>query len=452
MSKPQTVPRLEHTNGKNHEHVNDTRSVNKTLQEVDGAPAPNPSGHRCRFCNASLEQLVVDLGMQPLCESFVAADKLNDMEPFYPVQAYVCGSCFLVQVPELVSGEAIYGHYAYFSSFSDSWLQHARQYADMITDRFGLTQESHIIEVASNDGYLLQYFMQKGIPVLGIEPATNIVEVARQKGIPTENKFFGEKTAREVLAAGHKADLLVGNNVLAHVPALNDFVKGLKLLLAEAGVITMEISHVMQLIEGNQFDQIYQEHYCYYSLLALRRIFAAHELTIFDVDELATHGGSIRVYARHTADQSKPVQPAVDDLVARELAAGYGSYARYQKFTEQVAETKRKLLDFLIAAKRAGKSVAGYGAPGKAATLLNYCGVREDFLDYTVDRNPFKHDKYLPGVRIPIFAPERIAETKPDYILLLPWNLKDELIRQLSYARAWGAQFVVPIPEVTIYS
>jgi len=418
-------------------------------------PAPSGNGvttFTCRFCDAPLKHLVVDLGMQPLCESYVTREHLNDMEPFYPVQAFVCECCFLVQVPELVSGENIYSHYAYFSSYSDSWLQHAKNYSEMIIKRFNLNEKSQVVEVASNDGYLLQYFIEKGIPVLGIEPAANIVEVAAAKGIPCLVKFFGENTAREVLEQGKRADLLVGNNVLAHVPDLNDFVKGLKLLLNSDGVITMEFSHLMRLMEGNQFDQIYQEHYCYYSFLSVQQVFSAHGLTIFDVEELLTHGGSIRIYARHTEDESKPILNSVTELYEREVAAGYAKLETYHKFTEQVAETKRKLLEFLIQAKREGKRIAGYGAPGKGNTLLNYCGVREDFVDYTVDRNPFKHGKFLPGTHIPIYAPEKIAETKPDYVLILPWNLKDEIMKQLSYVREWGGKFVIPIPELTVFS
>ena len=322
----------------------------------------------------------------------------------------------------------------------------------MAIERFGIDQQSQVIEVASNDGYLLQYMVAKGIPALGIEPAANIAEVAIEKGIPTVVKFFGEQTARQLIGDGARADLLVGNNVLAHVPDLNDFVKGLKLLLSSDGVLTMEFPHLMRIFEGNQFDTIYQEHYSYYSFLTVQRVFEVHGLRIFDVEEIPTHGGSLRVYVRHTEDESKAILPAVAELYAREIEAGYMKLGVYQKFGERVAETKRKLLEFLIRAKREGKRVVGYGAPGKGNTLLNYCGIREDFVDYTVDRNPFKHNKFLPGAHIPIYAPDKIAETKPDYVLLLPWNLKDELMQQLEYVRGWGAKFVVPIPELRVYS
>ncbi len=405
----------------------------------------------CRFCNHRLRHTFVDLGMQPLCESYITHETRNAMEPFYPIHAWVCEHCFLVQVPALVSGEAIYSHYAYFSSYSDSWLKHCRTYADRIVERFKLNQNSQVIEIASNDGYLLQYFISKAIPVLGIEPAVNIAAVAEKKGIPTLNTFFGAKVARELVAGGKQADLLIGNNVLAHVPDLNDFVSGLKQLLAPRGRLTMEFSHLVRLMEGNQFDQVYQEHYSYFSLLSVKQIFEAHGLTLFDVEELPTHGGSLRIYARHRENSNQPVLPAVADLLNREIEAGYQNMATYRSFSERVAATKRKLLAFLIQAKQEGKQIVGYGAPGKGTTLLNYCGVRADFIDYTVDRNPFKQGKFLPGVHIPIYPPEKIASTRTDYILLLPWNLKTELLNQLAYARKWGAKFVTPIPEVTVY-
>jgi SAM-dependent methyltransferase len=372
------------------------------------------------------------------------------MEPFYPLKAYVCGDCFLVQVLDFVSGEDIYSHYAYFSSYSDSWLRHTENYVNMAIERFDLDANSQVIEIASNDGYLLQYLLAKGIPVLGIEPAANVAEVAIKKDIPTVVRFFGVETARQLVDEGTRADLLIGNNVLAHVPDLNDFVEGARILLSDDGVISMEIPHLASMFKHNQFDTIYQEHYSYYSLISLQRVFESHDLTIFDVEEIPTHGGSLRIYARHAGDASKSVTAAVDGLLRRELADGFGDLAIYREFGERVMETKRKLLEFLIGAKREGKQIAGYGAPGKGNTLLNYCGIREDFIDYTVDRNPFKHGKYLPGTRIPIFAPEKIAETKPDYILLLPWNLKDELVQQLAYTREWGAKFIVPIPEVEV--
>ena len=406
---------------------------------------------RCRFCGSTLQHTFVDLGMSPLCESYLQLDQLNQMEPFYPLHVYVCENCFLVQLEEYVSPEEIFSEYAYFSSYADTWVQHARDYAEMVVERFKLNEHSHVVEIASNDGYLLQHFVAKGIPVLGIEPAANIVEVAINKGIPTVGKFFGEKVARELAAEGKQADLLVGNNVLAQVPDLNDFVKGMKILLSPQGIITMEFPHLMRLVEGNQFDTIYHEHFSYFSFITVEKVFAGHGLTIFDVEELPTHGGSLRIYARHTEDTSKPIGPRVTELRAREEAAGLARLEYYFSFAEKVKETKRKLLDFLIRAKQDRKSIAGYGAPGKGNTLLNYCGLRTDFLDYTVDRSPYKQGKFLPGTRIPIFHPDRIKETKPDYLFILPWNFKDEIMKQMSYIRDWGGLFVVPIPEVKIY-
>ena len=417
---------------------------------VSAKPPAVPVDGKCRFCAAPLRHTFVDLGMSPLCESYLPAEKLDEMEPFYPLHVRVCERCFLVQVREYVRAEDIYSDYAYFSSYSDSWLEHARQYVDAMIERFGLGPQSRVVEVASNDGYLLQHFVARGVPVLGIEPAANVARVAQQKGIPTLVKFFGCRTAGELVAESGRADLLLGNNVLAHVPELNGFVAGLKLLLAPRGVITMEFPHLMRLVEGNQFDTIYHEHFSYLSLLAVQRVFAAHGLVIFDLEELSTHGGSLRLYARHARDTSKPVRPAVAELRDRELAAGYGRIETYLDFGERVAETKRRLLEFLITARREGKQVAGYGAPGKGNTLLNYCGIRTDMLAYTVDRSPHKQGMFLPGTHVPIHAPERIAQTKPDYILILPWNLKEEIISQLAYARQWGARFVVPIPELTV--
>jgi len=374
------------------------------------------------------------------------------MEPFYPLHAYVCDSCFLVQLDEFVSPEVIFGDgaYAYFSSYSDSWLQHVRSYTEMASERFNLNANSQVVELASNDGYLLQWFMQKGIPVLGVEPAANTAKVAQDRGIPTVVRFFGTDTAKDLAAQGKKADLLLGNNVLAHVPNLNDFVAGMKILLKPTGVITMEFPHLQRLMEENQFDTIYHEHFSYFSFVTVERVFAAHGLTLFDVEELPTHGGSLRVFARHVEDPSKHVTDRVATLRVREKRLGYENFAIYSDFNERVKETKRKLLTFLIEAKRAGKQVVGYGAPGKGNTLLNYCGIRTDFLDYTVDRSPHKQGRFLPGTRIPILHPDRISETKPDFILILPWNLKDEIVEQMGYVRSWGGRFVVPIPEATV--
>ncbi len=406
----------------------------------------------CMFCGTPLRHTFIDLGMSPLCESYVPEEKLNQMEPFYPLHAFVCEKCFLVQLDEYVSREEIFTEYAYFSSYADSWVLHMKQYTDMIIDRLHLTKQSFVVEVASNDGYLLQHFVNRGVPVLGIEPAANVAAVAVKKGIPTLVKFFGRQTAQELAAEGKKADLIAGANVLAQVPDVNDFVAGLKILLKPQGAITIEFPHLMRLMESNQFDTVYHEHFSYFSLISSEAIFAAHGLTIFDVDEIPTHGGSLRVYARHTADTTHPETPRLTSLRQREIDGGFTSLEHYFTFTEKVKETKRKLLEFLIAAKRQGKRIAGYGAPGKGNTLLNYCGIRSDFIDFTVDRNTYKQGKYLPGTHIPILAPEAIREAKPDYLFILPWNFKDEIMEQQAYIREWGGKFVVPIPEVKVYS
>ncbi len=405
----------------------------------------------CRFCNSKLKRTFVDLGMSPLCESFLSHDKLNQMEPFYPLHAYVCDSCFLVQLEQYVSPEEIFTEYAYFSSYSDSWLEHAKNYAEMAVKRFDLNGQSKVVEIASNDGYLLQYFVQEGIPVLGVEPAANVAAVAeKERDVPTVVKFFGRQTAHELVGAHGDADLIIGNNVLAQVPDLNDFVEGLKILLSPGGVITMEFPHLMRLMNENQFDTIYHEHFSYFSFYSTEKIFASHGLTLFDVEELPTHGGSLRIYACHAEDTTKLLCARAAQLLERELRDGVNCLEAYSSFTEKVKETKRTILEFLVDAKRAGKSIVGYGAPGKGNTLLNYCGIRGDFIDYTVDRNPYKHGRYTPGTHIPILAPEAIKETRPNYVFILPWNLKDEIISQLAYVREWGCQFVVPIPEVKI--
>jgi 2-polyprenyl-3-methyl-5-hydroxy-6-metoxy-1,4-benzoquinol methylase len=390
--------------------------------------------------------------MSPLANSYLKAAQLNQMERFYPLHALVCGSCFLVQLQEEAKAEEIFSDYAYFSSFSDSWLEHARKYTETVTERFGLNPKSRVVEIASNDGYLLQYFVAKKIPVLGIEPAANVAEEAKKRGIPTEVRFFGEATARDLAARGNHADLIVANNVLAHVPDLNGFVGGLKFLLAANGVATLEFPHLMRLIEENQFDTIYHEHFSYFSLIALRRLFERHGLRIFDVEELSTHGGSLRIYVGHGADETKRVVDRVRDLLRREEAVGLNTLERYVSFEEQVRKTKRSLLEFLIAAKNNRQSVVGYGAPAKGNTLLNYCGVGSDFIDYTVDRSPHKQEHFLPGTHIPIHSPEKIAETRPDFLLILPWNLKEEVMDQMQHIRAWGGKFVVPIPKIQIFS
>jgi len=392
----------------------------------------------------------VDLGMSPLCQTHIASEQLHEMEPFFPLHAYVCNHCFLVQLQEFVSPQDIFTEYAYFSSYSTSWVDHARRYAEMACQRFSLGGRSKVMEIASNDGYLLQHFVARGVPVLGIEPAANVAEVAIAKGVPTTSRFFGVATARALCEEHGQPDLLLGNNVLAHVPDLNDFVGGMKILLSPRGVITMEFPHLQRLMAENQFDTIYHEHFSYFSFVAVERVFAHHGLTLFDVEELPTHGGSLRIFARHAENDELPVGERVTALREREIADGFLTLERYCAFGEQVKETKRKLLAFLIDAKNRGKRVVGYGAPGKGNTLLNYCGIRTDFLDFTVDANPYKQGKFTPGTRIPILSPDAIREARPDYILILPWNLKDEITALGAYVAEWGGKFVVPIPEVKV--
>jgi SAM-dependent methyltransferase len=389
--------------------------------------------------------------MQPLCESYRRQDQLDQMEPFFPLRVFVCGKCFLVQLKEYVSPEEIFSEYAYFSSFSDFWLNHAKNYVAMISDRLGLDEASQVVEVASNDGYLLQFFVERGIPVLGVEPAANVAEAAVMRGVPTVVRFFGLEVARELVGGGKSADLVIGNNVLAQVPNLNEFVESLKVVLKPSGVVTLEFPHLKRLMDGNQFDTIYHEHFSYFSFVTVEKIFAAHGLRIFDVEELPTHGGSLRIFACHVEDVSKHVSSSVVELRAGEVAEGFTGLDRYAAFAEQVYEAKRSILDLLIRLKRAKKSVVGYGAPGKGNTLLNYCGIRSDFLDYTVDRNPYKQGLFLPGVGIPIFGPEKIFETMPDYVFILPWNIKGEIMAQMSGIGDWGGRFIVPIPKVMLY-
>jgi SAM-dependent methyltransferase len=406
----------------------------------------------CRFCGAGLHHTFVDLGVSPLANTYLTAAQLNEMEPFYPLHVYVCEHCFLVQLEEFASPEHIFSDYAYFASYSDTWLHHAQLYVEMAIERFGLDANSRVVEIASNDGYLLQYFVAKGIPVLGIEPAANVAETAIQKGIPTRVEFFREDMARGLGAEGLQADLIVGNNVLAHVPKLNDFVCGLKLLLRPHGVITLEFPHLLRLMAENQFDTIYHEHFSYFSFISVEKIFAAHRLMLFDVEELPTHGGSLRIYACHAEDGSKQISNRVKELLRRERATGLDTLQHYCGFAGRVRETKFKLLEFLIVARRQGKSIAGYGAPAKGNTLLNFCGVRTDLIDYTVDRSPYKQGHFLPGTHIPIHRPDILQERRPDYLLILPWNLKDEIMSEVAFVREWGCRFVVPIPEVRVYS
>jgi 2-polyprenyl-3-methyl-5-hydroxy-6-metoxy-1,4-benzoquinol methylase len=406
----------------------------------------------CRFCGEPLTHTFVDLGTTPLCQRHVAPADFDKPEPTWPLHAYVCGKCFLVQLPSYVpAGEIFDGNYAYFSSFSDTWLKHMSDYADAMTTKLGLNPTSRVMEAASNDGYLLQFFAKKNIPVLGIEPTSNTAAAARAKGIDTEVVFLGRQTAEAIVNKHGHADLVAGNNVLAHVPDLNDFVAGLATLLKPTGVLTMEFPHLLQLIRHNQFDTIYHEHYSYYWFGATQQIFKAHGVTLFDIEEHPTHGGSLRIFGQKTATGPHAISPRVAVMNAKEAAAGWNDLSRYGDFAENVRETKRKLLSFLIDAKRQGKKVAGYGAPGKGNTLLNYCGIRTDFLDFTVDKSPHKQNNFLPGSRIPIRPVEAIREEKPDYLLILPWNLKDEIIKQTSFIREWGGRWVVPIPEVSIH-
>lgn len=408
-------------------------------------------GSCCRFCGDALKYSMVDLGMSPLCQKHVTPSTKNDMERFYPLHAYVCESCWLVQLESFTSPDDIFSEeYGYFSSYSESWLRHCRRYTDQMIQRFDIQASDLVAEIASNDGYLLQWFVEKGIPVLGIEPTANTARAAIEKGVRTEMLFFGVQTAQQMVERYGKAKLLAGNNVLAHVPDLNDFVAGIKILLQEDGILTMEFPHLQQLVANNQFDTIYHEHFSYFSFGTARRIFAHHGITLFDVEELPTHGGSIRIYGRHSENEALAVTSNVQTLLQREQDLGMERLDYYADFQKKVKRTKRQLLQFLIQAKEEGKTVVGYGAPGKGNTLLNYCGIRTDFLDYTVDRSPHKQGNFLPGTHIPVYSPEKIRETKPDYVLILPWNLKEEISRQMAHIAEWGGKFVVPIPELRI--
>jgi len=403
----------------------------------------------CRLCGERLTQTFVDLGMSPLCESYISADQLDQPEIFYPLHVRQCSSCLLVQLPAYVSGEDIFSDYAYFSSYSDSWVAHARRFAYSMIDRIGLTAENLVIEVASNDGYLLQHFVAKGIPVMGIEPAKNVAEVAQSLGIPTVVQFLGSTTGSDVAEHHGRADLVVANNVFAHVPDIRDFAAGLRALVKDTGVVTLEFPHLLRLMQRRQFDTIYHEHYSYLSLLTASRTLATAGLRVVDVEELNTHGGSLRVYARPEEFPGEPTA-RVKAVLDEEDLAGLHTLSGHAGFASEVLRIKSELLDFLVTAAREGRSVAGYGAPGKGNTLLNHCGIREDLLQYTVDRSPVKQGQFLPGTHIPIHAPERLAETRPDYVLVLPWNLRDEISQQLHYVRSWGARLVVPIPELEI--
>ena len=421
-----------------------------TLEAAAAAQPATPGERGCRFCGAPLRHVILDLGMSPLCESFLPADQLDTMEQFYPLRLQLCDCCWLVQLAEYVAPEQIFTEYAYFSSFSDSWVAHAGRFAESMIGGLGLGEASLVVELGSNDGYLLRHFVSAGIPVLGIEPAANVAVAAQRLGIETVVRFFGEALARELVAGERRADLLVVNNVLAQVPALNDFVAGAKLLLAPEGLFTIEFPHLLRTLEGNQFDQVYHEHFSYFSLRSVRRILAEHGLAVADVQEIPTHGGSLRVHVRH-ADLGLVPSATVEEIAEREGAAGLDSLEGYADLAPRVEATKRDVLAFLIEARRAGKTVAGYGAPGKANTFLNYCGVRTDLLAYTVDRNPYKHGRFTPGTHIPIHDPAQLKATRPDYIWVLPWNLRAEIADQLAYVRAWGARLVVAIPELEVF-
>ena len=403
------------------------------------------SNSACRFCGTKLNHTFVDLGMSPLANSYIKPEDINKSEKFYPLHAYVCERCFLVQLEEFESPEKIFNDYAYFSSYSESWLKHSKEYVDMITNRLVLSAKSQVIEIASNDGYLLQYFVEKRIPVLGIEPAENVAKIAKEKV-----DFFNTNTASTIAANGQKADLLLGNNVLAHVPNINDFVKGLKIVLKDQGMITMEFPHLLNLIRLNQFDTIYHEHFSYLSFTAVNSIFEEHGLKIIDVEKLPTHGGSIRIYATHKQNSSLAVNAGVVQMLEEEEDFGIKDIKMYKKYYESVKKTKRKLLRFLIDEKEANKSIAAYGAPAKGNTLLNYCGIRGDIIDFTVDRNPNKQGNYLPGTHIEVRPTEDIMRMKPDYLVILPWNLKEEIMEQMGFIKEWGGRFVLLIPEVEV--
>ena len=421
-----------------------------TTETITQEVPTHSSTANCRFCGAGLQRTFVDLGMSPLCETYPSAADLNAGEVYYPLHVYICEKCWLVQLQEYESAENIFSDYAYFASFSDSWLKHCEKYCGEMRARFELGGQSFVVEVASNDGYLLQYFVRDGVPVLGIEPAANVAKAATAKGVPTLVRFFGTQVAKEIVAEGRSADLVLGNNVLAQVPDLNDFVEGLQILLKPEGVLTLEFPHLLRLIELNEFDTIYHEHFSYFSLISTIKILEAHGLRVFDVEELKSHGGSLRIFACRAGSRTHPAGPRVQKVLNDEVAAKLDSMAGYESFAGQVRKTKLDFVDFLIQAARDGKKVCGYGAPGKSATLLHYCGIGKDLIEFTVDRSPYKQGRHLPGSRIPIYHPDRIRETKPDYVVILPWNLKDEIMKQLEFIREWGGRFVVPIPGVEV--
>ena len=406
---------------------------------------------KCRFCKTELENIFIDLVNSPASNSYLTASQLNEPESFFPLKVYTCHKCFLVQVDEYKKSDAIFdSNYAYFSSFSTSWLQHAKEYTDLMVSRFGYNENSQVVEVASNDGYLLQYFKEKNIPVLGIEPTANTAAAAKEKGIESVIEFFGSKLAKELVAKGIMADLLLGNNVLAHVPDIVDFVGGMKIILKETGVITMEFPHLMQLVDNNQFDTIYHEHFSYLSFYTVKEIFASQGLEMFDVQELPTHGGSLRIYAKHQSDTSKSVTDNVDRLLQKEAAKGMRSLPYYDHFQQQALKIKLDITEFLIDQKRAGEKVAAYGAAAKGNTMLNYCGIKSDLIEFVVDANPHKQNKFLPASHIPVVNEQYLKDAKPDFVIIFPWNLKDEITKQLSYIKSWGGKFVVAVPHLQI--
>lgn len=406
---------------------------------------------KCRFCNADLENVFIDLFNSPASNSFLTEEQLNEPESFYPLKVYTCHQCFLVQVDEYKKSDAIFdSSYVYFSSYSITWLAHAKKYVDQMIERFKFNENSRVVEIASNDGYLLQYFVQKNIPVLGVEPTSNTAEVAKGKGIESIIDFFSVRLANELSGKGIKADLLLGNNVLAHVPDIVDFTKGLKILLSEKGVVTMEFPHLVQLIENNQFDTVYHEHFSYLSFTTVKKIFEAAGLEMFDVEEIPTHGGSLRVYAKHAEDRSKKVSENVTLLLEKEKRKGITDIASYSGFQQRALKIKISLLDFLLEQKKEGKNVAAYGAAAKGNTLLNYCGVKGDLIDFVVDANIHKQNKFLPGSHIPVVNEEYLKKQKPDYIIIFPWNIKEEIKEQLSYVKEWGGKFVIAIPQFHI--
>lgn len=407
---------------------------------------------RCRNCENELTYTFADLGASPLCNEIIEPQELNSGQRSYPLHAYVCDKCFLVQVGASICPEEIYADYSYFSSYSDSWLKHAERYVEMMIKNYELNQSSFVTEIASNDGYLLQYFKERDIPILGVEPSGTVAEAAIEKNIPTEKVFFGEQSAKKLKNSYRPADLILGNNVLAHVPDIHDFINGLGEMLNEKGIMTFEFPHLMQLIDNNQFDTIYHEHFFYYSLHAVQTIFKNHGFRIFDIQELSTHGGSIRIFVTREANKAYGESNKVRELLALEKEKGYLDVNLYTRFEENIQQTKRELLSLLINLKNNDKTIIGYGAPGKGNTLLNYCGIGTDLLNYTVDRSPYKQDHYLPGSLIPIHYPDKIMETKPDYVLILPWNLKNEIMPQINYISEWGGKFIIPIPKPTVIS